>query len=138
MLRFKKHDFIHNLVNTDTKKMLQNNHRHNLPKQKEPITRTNNRPTASQRLCNILLQKIQNKRKLFKGTQKYTPKPNETPHLEGFSMLTDEEIYKTILGMPSRSCELNTIPTTFIKQYSLSTINSKNSQPLTSHRRILQ
>ena len=59
MLRFEKHDFIHNLVNTnntDTRKTLQNNHGNNQPKQKEPITRINNRPTTSQRLCNILLQ----------------------------------------------------------------------------------
>ena len=46
---------------------------------------------------------------------KYTPKPNETPHLEGFSTLTDEEIYKTILGMPSKSYELDILPTTFLK-----------------------
>ena len=54
--------------------------------------------------------------------------------------MTDEEIYETILGMPSKSCELNTIPTKFLKKstQTLSTINSKNSQPLTSHRRILQ
>ena len=32
---------------------------------------------------------------------KYTPKTNDKPQLEGFSMLTDDEIYKTIMGMPS-------------------------------------
>ena len=38
--------------------------------------------------------------------------------MEGFSTLNDEEIYKTILGMPSKSCKLDTIPTTFLKKYS--------------------
>ena len=64
----------------------------------------------------FLFNKIQNIRKLFKGTKTYTPKPNDTPHLDIFSTLTDEEVYKTILGMPSKSCELDTISTAFLKK----------------------
>ena len=81
---------------------------------------------------------MQNIRKLFKGTHKDTLKPNDTPHLEEFSTLIDEEIYKTITGVPSKPCKLDIIPTTFLKKVSKhSTINSKNSQPLVKHRRIL-
>ena len=47
---------------------------------------------------------------------KYTPKTSDTWQLEGFSTLTYEEIYKTIIGMPSKSCELNILPTTFLKK----------------------
>ena len=33
--------------------------------------------------------------------------------MERFSTLTDQEIYQTILGMPSKSCERDTISSTF-------------------------
>ena len=46
----------------------------------------------------------------------YTPKTNDTPWLEGFPTLTDDEIYKTIMGMPSKSCELNILPTTHLRK----------------------
>ena len=46
---------------------------------------------------------------------KYTPKTNDTPQMEGFSTMTDDEIYKTIMGMPSKSCELNILLTTLLK-----------------------
>ena len=58
MLRHKKCDLIHNLVNsnnTDSKKSIQN-HRNNWPKQTEPTTTINIRPTTSQRLFGILPQ----------------------------------------------------------------------------------
>ena len=49
---------------------------------------------------------------------KYTPKTNDTPQLEGFSTLTGDEIYKTIMGMPSKSCKLDILPTSLLKKYS--------------------
>ena len=64
----------------------------------------------------FFLNKMQNIRKLFKSTPAYTPKPNETPNLERFSKLTDQDIYQTILEMPSKSCKLNTTPTTSLKK----------------------
>ena len=38
----------------------------------------------------FFLNKVQNIRKIFKNTPTYTPKPTDTPHLEIFSMLTDQ------------------------------------------------
>ena len=55
-------------------------------------------------------------RKLFKSIPAYIPKPNDTPQMERFSTLTQQEIYQTIIGMQSKSCELNTISTTFLKK----------------------
>ena len=36
--------------------------------------------------------------------------------MERFSTPAEQEIYQTIIGMPSKSCELNTIPTIFLKK----------------------
>ena len=66
----------------------------------------------------FFFNKMQNIRKLFNGMHKYAPKINDTPQLEGFSTLTDDDIYKTIMGMPSKSCELDILLTTLLKRYS--------------------
>ena len=63
----------------------------------------------------FFLNKTQNIRKLFKSIPAYILEPNDTPQLERFSTLTDQEIHQT-LGMPSKSCELDTVPTTFLKK----------------------
>ena len=81
---------------------------------KNPLPESTTDQQLAKDFATFFFNKIQNIRKLFKGMHQYTPKPNDTPHLEGFSTLTDEEIYKTILGMPSKSSKLDTIPTTFL------------------------
>ena len=115
MLRFKKHDFIHNLVNTDTKKLYKTITEITGQNKKNPLSESATDQLAED-FATFFFIKIQNIRKLFKGIHKYTPKPNETSHLEGFSTLSDEAIHKTTLGMPSKSSKLNNIPTTFLKK----------------------
>ena len=121
MLRFKKCDFIPKLVNTNntgTKNLYKIIMELTGQNKKNPLPESTTDQQLAEDFATFFLNKIQNIRKLFKGMHKYTPKPNGTPHLEGFSTLTDEEIYETILGMPSKSCEPDTIPTRFPKKYS--------------------
>ena len=110
---------IHNLVNTnntDTKKHYKTITEITSQKKKNPLPESTTDQQLAKDFETFFFNKIQNIRKLFKGMHKYTPKPNNTPHLEGFLTLTDVEIYKTILGMPSKSCKLNILPTTFLKK----------------------
>ena len=58
----------------------------------------------------FFFNKIQNIRKPFKSIPAYIPEPNDIPQMESFSTLTEQEIYQTIIGMPSESCGFNTIP----------------------------
>ena len=120
MLRYKKCDLIHNLVNmnnTDNKKLYKTVTEITGQNKQNPLPESTSGLQVAEDFAAFFFNKIQNIRKLLKGTHKYTPKPNDTLHLEEFSTLTDEEIYKTILGMPSKTCDLDTIPTTFLKKY---------------------
>ena len=93
-----------------------NNHGNNRPNKNNPLPESTSDQQLVKDFAAFFFKKIQNITKLFKGTHKYTPKPNDTSYLEGFSTLTDEEIYRPTFGMPSESCKLDTIPTTFLKQ----------------------
>ena len=93
MLRYKMHNLIHNLVNTKNTnsirlyKMIMEI----TSQKKNPLPDlTSNHQQLAKDFVAFFFNKIQNIRKLFKGTHKYTPKPNNTPHLEGFSIQTDE------------------------------------------------
>ena len=119
MLRLKKCDFIHNLINTnnmDTKKLYKTITEISGQNKKNLLPESATDQQQAEDFATFFFNKIQNIRKLFNGMHKYTPKTNDTPHLEGFSTMTDDEIYKTIMGMPSKSCELNILPTTFFKK----------------------
>ena len=117
MLRYKKCDLIHNLVNinnTDSKKLYKTVTELAGQNKQNPIPESISDQQLGEDFAASFFNKIQNIRKLFKGTHTYTPRPNDTPHLDRFSTLTDEKIYKTTLRMPSKSGELDTITTTFL------------------------
>ena len=89
---------------------LQDNHRNNQPNKKYLLLESTTYQQLAEDFARFFFNKIQNIRKLFNGKNKYTP------WLEEFSTLTDDEIYKTIMGMPSKSCELDILPTTLLKK----------------------
>ena len=53
------------------------------------------------------LKKILNIRKLFDGIPNYKPKSNDVPQLNRFSTLSESQLYRIIIKMPSRTCELD-------------------------------
>ena len=124
MLRHKKCDFIHNLVNTsnaDTKKLYKTITEITGQNKKNPLPESTIDQQLAEDFVTFFFNKTQNIRNLFKGMHKYTPKTNYTLQLEGFATQTDEEIYKTyqnLLRVPSKSFKLNILPTTFLKKYS--------------------
>ena len=67
-------------------------------------------------LATFFFNKIQKIRKLFESISAYILKPNHTPQVERFSTLIEQGIYQTIIGIPSKSYALNTIPTTFLRE----------------------
>ena len=96
MLRYKKHNLIHNLINvntTDSKKI------YRIITEVTSLNKQNPLPesTSDQQLATdfetFFLNKIQNIRKFFKSTPAYISKPNDTLYLEKFSTLTDQENY---------------------------------------------
>ena len=62
------------------------------------------------------LKKFCNIRKLFNGIPNYIPTPTNIPPLNKFPILTESQLYKTIMEMPSTTCELDIISTKFLKK----------------------
>ena len=57
------------------------------------------------------LKNIVNIRKLFDGIPNYKPNPINIPQLNKFPTLSESQLYKIIMEMSSRTCELDIIPT---------------------------
>ena len=62
------------------------------------------------------LEKILNIGKLFGGISNYKPNSKEVSQLSKFSTLTESQLYRIIMEMPSRPCERDLIPTEFLKK----------------------
>ena len=52
----------------------------------------------------------------FDGIPNYKPNSKEVPQLRKFSTLTESQLYRIIMEMPSKTCELDLIPTEFLKK----------------------
>ena len=70
----------------------------------------------AEEFTNYFLEKILNIRKLFDGIYNYTPNSRDVPQINKFSTLTESQLYRIIMEMPSRTCELDLIPTEFLKK----------------------
>ena len=55
-------------------------------------------------------------RKLIDGIPNYKPNSNDVPQLNRFSTLSESQLYRIIMEMPFRTCELDIIPTEFLKK----------------------
>ena len=66
--------------------------------------------------ANFILNKIEIIRERFHNIPPYEPTEDHIPQLSTFSTLSEEEVKKTIIGMQSKTCELNQIPTNKLKQ----------------------
>ena len=86
----------------------------------QPQETERNASTSSEGLAeefaNYFLEKILNIRKLFDEIPNYKPNSNDVPQINRFSTLSENELYRIIMEMPSGTCELDIIPTKFLKK----------------------
>ena len=67
--------------------------------------------------ANYFLDKIEKKnRSKLTAVKPYTSKEYDTPALQRFTTLTEDQLYKVIMDMTTKSCELDIIPTGLLKQ----------------------
>ena len=65
---------------------------------------------------NHFLYKIERIRSKLTTTRPYTPKAYNTPALQRFTKLTEDQLYRVIMDMPTESCELDIISTKLLNQ----------------------
>ena len=86
----------------------------------------------------FFLEKIKTICNKFKTIITYQPKMTDTLLLTKFSPLTKDKIYKEIMEMKNKSCELHTIYTSGLKQMlSMYRHNTSYCQPITYFRQFL-
>ena len=66
--------------------------------------------------ANNFLDKTEKIRSKLTTTRPYSPKVYDTPALQRFNTLTEDQIYKVIMDMPTKSYELDIISTKLLKQ----------------------
>ena len=80
-----------------------------------PTNRSNQQ--LSEDFAEYFLTKIKTIRSALQGYPKYKAKSDESiPLFTSFSPVTESELYKQMMSMPTKSCELDTIPTEIFKQ----------------------
>ena len=62
------------------------------------------------------LEKIDKIREGFTNIPAYKPNKRDTPKLKNFTSITQNQLEKTMREMPTKSCQLNVIPTDKLKR----------------------
>ena len=119
MIKYKKRDHLHNQISATTensKKLYQFITKLTGQNKSNPLPAATSDEHLADEFATYFLEKILNIRKLFDGIPNYKPTPINIPLLNKFSMLSETQLYKTIMEMPSTTCELDIIPTQFPKK----------------------
>ena len=119
MIKYKKRDHIHNWISSTTgnsKKLYQLITKLTRQNKSNPLPTSTSDEHLADEFANYFLKKILNIRKLFDGIPNYKPNPINIPLLNKFSILSETQCYKIIMEMQSTTCELDIIPTEFLKK----------------------
>ena len=66
--------------------------------------------------ADFFLNKIDRIREEFTNMPTYQPNEIDTPKLKNFTPITQSQLERTIKAMPTKSCQLNVIPTDKLKK----------------------
>ena len=66
--------------------------------------------------ADFFLNKIERIREVFTNVPAYQPNEIDTPKLKNFTPITQSQLEKTIKAMPTKSCQLDFIPTDKLKK----------------------
>ena len=119
MLKYKKRDQIHKQISATTKsskKLYQLITELSGQNKLNPLPDSTSNEGLAEKPTNYFLEKILNIKKLFDGIPNYTPNSREVPQINKFSTLTESQLYRIIMEMPSKTCELDLILTEFLKK----------------------
>ena len=117
--KIQKRDHLHNQISAtkgNSKKLYQLITNLTGQNKSNPLPASTSIEHLADEFASYFLEKICNIRKLFDGIPNYKPTPTNTPLLYKFSTLPESQLYTIIMEIPSTTCELDIIPTKFIKK----------------------
>ena len=119
MLKFKKNDCLYRIIKTNS------NNTRKLFKLVSEITgnsKPNPMPDAqsdkelAEDFAQFFRQKIDGIWHQFKHIPQYKVPPRNTPTLKSFATITENDLLKLIMEMPTKTCESDIIPTKLLKE----------------------
>ena len=119
VLKLKKSHSLHTLIlenKHDTKKLYQTHQQYDQWKTQNPMPPNKTDEELADKFANHFLDNIEKIRSKVTTTRPYTPKAYNTPAVHRFITLTADQLYKVIMDMPTKSCELDIISTKLLKQ----------------------
>ena len=95
---------------------MQNYQQYDQWKTQNPMPPKKTEEQLANEFANHFLDKIERIRSELNTTEPHSPKSYNTPPLRRFTTLTEDQLYKVIMDMPTKWCELDTIATKLLKQ----------------------
>ena len=81
-----------------------------------PMPKAKSDEELAQQFADFFLEKIQKIRKIFQDITPLQTQESDIPKIRSFSPMMESQVKKIIMEMQSKSCELDPIPTTLLKE----------------------
>ena len=118
MLKFKNIRSLHQLVlqnSTDTKKLFKLVNEITGNKDQNPLSEAKSDKDLADEFAQFF-NKIEKIREQFESLPTYGINNKDVPKLEKFATLSEKNLYKLIMEMPTKLCEIGIIPTKLLKR----------------------
>ena len=81
-----------------------------------PMPKAKSDEELAQQFADFFLEKIQKIRKMFQDITPLQTQESDIPKIRSFSPMMESQVKKIIMEMQSKLCELDSIPTTLLKE----------------------
>ena len=135
LLKFKKNDCLHRIIKTNsnnTRKLIKLVSEITGSSKPNPMPDAQSDKELAKNFAHFFRQKISGIQHQFKQIPQYKVPPRDTPILKSFATITDNDLLKLIMEMPTKTCESDIIPTKLLKRNTTHnhTSSSQNCKPL--------
>ena len=119
MLKFKKNDCLYRIIKTNsnnTRKLFKLLSEITGSSKPNPMPDAQSDKELAEDFAQFFRQKIYGIQHQFKHIPQYKVPPRNTPTLKSFAAITEDDLLKLIMEMPTKTCESDIIPTKLLKE----------------------
>ena len=119
VLKFKKNDCLHRIIkanSNNTRKLFRLVSEIMGSSKPNPMPDAQSDKELAEDFAQFFRQKTDGIQHQFKHIPQYKVLPRETPTLKSFTTITENDLLKLIMGMPTKTCESDIIPAKLLKE----------------------
>ena len=119
MLKFKKNDCLHRIIkanSNNTRKLFKLVSEITESNRPNPMPDTPSNIELAENFIQFFKQKIDEIRYQLKHIPQYKVQPKDTPTPKSFAGITENDLLKLIMDMPTKACKSDIIPTKLLKE----------------------